>query len=229
MKIKSQLITQASGSIGGLTASRNKGGMYFRARAIPTNPNTVYQQAIRSLVAQLTSAWTNVLNDAQRLLWTWYAEQVPLIDTLGEPRNIPPLSHYVRSNVPRLQAGLARVDDGPTVYNLGEYTAPAISDVDSGDSNSDVTFDNGDDWAGEVGSSMLILFSRGMNPSINYFKGPFRYAGKINGALTPPTSPATITLPFAVETGQKVFMQARVSRADGRLSTATVLSKIATA
>ncbi|KKM06452.1 hypothetical protein LCGC14_1743870, partial [marine sediment metagenome] len=48
MLFKSGLITQGSGSIGGLTASHNRGGMYFRARTIPTNPATSFQTVVRN-------------------------------------------------------------------------------------------------------------------------------------------------------------------------------------
>ena len=220
MKIKSALITQASGSIGGLTASRNRGGMYFRARATPVNPNTPQQQVIRGFVAQLASLWASTLTAAQRLAWEYYAALVYLPDALGEDRNVGGLGMYIRSNVPRLQAALPRVDTGPTIYNLGDYTEPTFTTFAAATDDFGTTFDNTDAWANEDDSAMLILSSRPQNQTINYFKGPYRYAGKIDGdAITPPTSPATISAAFAFEAAQRIFVQARISRADGRLST----------
>lgn len=219
MKYRGTIITDASGSLNGVTFSHNRGGAYTRNRAIPTNPNTIYQQAVRGFNAQLSSAWLNVLTPAQRAAWDVYAENVLLPDTIGEPRNAGGLGMYIRSNVPRLQAGLARVDDGPTTYNLGDVTNPSVTDADAGAGDSDVTFNESDDWVGEDGAAMLWLISRGQNASINYFKGPYRFAGTIDGdSTTPPTSPATLTLPFPVAAGQRVFYAARVTRADGRLS-----------
>lgn len=225
MKFKSSLLTQASGSIGGLTASRNKGGMYLRARATPTNPSSSFQQAVRAYMAALTSLWVDTLTAAQREAWKIYADAVPLIDSLGEPRAIPPLAHYVRSNVPRLQAGLARVDDAPTVFDLSPFSLPGITSITASTGIAIVTFSSSDAWASEVGSALLVLGSRGMNPTINYFKGPFRYAGKVAGAGTPPTSPQNITMPFGLAADQVAFLQFSVSRADGRLSTPVVLGK----
>ena len=83
MKFKGTLIGEASGSIASLTFSHNRGGQYVRQRTIPTNPNTVFQQAIRSLVSELTSRWQNTLTEAQRAAWDQYAVQVPLLDPLG--------------------------------------------------------------------------------------------------------------------------------------------------
>jgi hypothetical protein len=216
MKFLSQVYTQASGSVGGLTYSHNSGGMYTRARRTPVNPATAEQQAVRNYLSQLSAAWSQTLTDAQRLAWDAYALAVPMMGKLGQPINIGGLGHYIRSNVPRLQAGLTRVDAGPTVLVLPDFTAPVITVT--AETTASVAYTNSDDWAGEAGGAMLIYASRETNPSINFFKGPFRYAGKVAGAGTPPTSPYTATLPFACATGNKIHFQVRVCRADGRLS-----------
>lgn len=218
MKFKSPIITQASGSLGGSTYSRNKGGMYIRSRAIPTNPGSTFQSAVRAVFAELTNAWIDELSEAQRLVWQGYANNVQLIDKLGDPTNVTGLNMYVRSNVPRLQAGLPRVDTGPIVYDLGNFTAPQFA-IDTANDEVDVTFTAADAWANEDDASMLVFASRPQNVTINYFKGPYRLAGMIDGdSTTPPTSPAAISLPFAVEAGQRIFTRVAVSRADGRLS-----------
>lgn len=219
MKIKSALITSASGSIGGLTASHNRGGLYLRARTIPTNPNSVQQQAVRGFVAALTARWLNVLTDQQRTRWMAYAYAVPIPDTLGEPRNCGGIAMYCRSNVPRLQAGLDVVDDGPTVQTLPWTVGISTGTYAAATNDFAVTFDNTDPWANEDGGAILVLASTPQNETINYYKGPYRFAGLIAGdAVTPPTSPATIVNTFSFEVGQKVFTQLRVCRADGRLS-----------
>ncbi len=218
MKFKSHVFAQASGSIAGTTYSHNRGGMYVRARATPTNPGSPFQVAIRGWVAALTSAWVSTLTEAQRVAWDLYAEVVPLLDSLGEPRNVGGLGMYIRSNVPRLQAGMTRVDDGPIVYSLPTFTPPAIDSVDAADDEVDVSFTDTDAWAIEVGGFLSVLCSRPQNASINYFKGPYRFGDSIDGAVVPPTSPASIALPFPVAADQQIFVQLRVGRADGRLS-----------
>lgn len=219
MKFRPLLATDLSGSLGGITASHNRAGAYFRNRAIPTDPATSYQVAVRNLVASLTSHWLNTLTDAQRAAWEVYANSVFLPDALGEPRNISALAHYCRTNVPALQAGLDRQDDAPTVFNLGEFTNPTFDNFSASATTFDLTFDNTDAWANEDGSAMLVYASRNYNPSINFFKGPYRYAQMIEGdAVTPPTSPASITCPFPIVAANKTFVYIRVTRADGRLS-----------
>jgi hypothetical protein len=219
MRFKSGVLAEASGSVGGYTYSHNAGGQYIRQRSIPTDPNTSQQQAVRSSIAQLVNAWVNALTADQRAAWNTYAANTPISDVFGDPRNRSGINHYCRSNTPILQAALTRVDDGPTVFNLGDYTEPSVA-FDAAADEVDVTFDNTDDWANEDGAAMLVYCSRPQNPSVNFFKGPYRYAGKIAGdGETPPTSPASIALPFDVAAGQKVFARIVVVRADGRLST----------
>jgi hypothetical protein len=220
MKFKSALVTEASGSIGGMTASHNRGGYYFRQRSIPTNPNSPQQQAVRTIVAALASAWVNTLTANQRAFWEIYADHVQLPDPLGEPRNVGGLAMYVRTNVPAVQAGLARIDDAPTTYDLGgEFTEPAFGTISAAGGTAEVAYTNTDPWASEDGAALLILLSRGQNTSVNYFKGPYRFAGLVEGdSGTPPTSPLSATAPFPMAVGQRLFGQARVRRADGRLS-----------
>ena len=220
MKIKSALITSASGSIGGLTASHNRGGLYFRARTIPTNPGSQYQVTVRGFLAQLATAWTDSLTPAQRAAWDVYADRVPVPDTLGEPRNIGGLAHYVRSNVPRLQAELARIDDAPVIFTLATWFYLAVDTFTSATGDFAVNFSAADDWVNEDDAALYVLGSRPTNPSINYFKGPYRFAAKIEGdSVTPPTSPVTVVNPFPFAVGNQIFVQCRVQRADGRLST----------
>jgi hypothetical protein len=211
-------VATASGSLGGMVFSRNAAGPYVRTRAVPINPATEYQTSLRGYVAQLTSLWSTALTQAQRDGWEAYNVNVLLPNSLGDPRMVGALAHYVRSNVSRLQAGEPRVDTAPVLFNLGDYTQPTITSITAPTALS-LAFDNTDDWANEDDAALLVYGARGYNPTINYFKGPYRYAGKVQGdAVTAPTSPAAITMPFTLQAAQKSFIMGRVSRADGRLS-----------
>jgi len=217
MIFKSQVLTQASGSVGGLTYSHNRGGMYTRARATPTNPGSPLQSAIRQIMGDLAKRWSNVLTPGQRVAWTLYADNVPLINKLGEAKSIPGLAMYVRCNTPRVQATLAVVDDGPTLYTLPNFTAPVMT-IDEAGQECSLAYTATDAWAIELGGAMLLQLSRPQNPSINYFKNPYRFAGHEAGLVVPPTSPLVVDVPFPVVEGQKIFGFVRVCMADGRLS-----------
>ena len=220
MKFKGTHISEASGSLAGVTYSHNRGGQYMRARAVPVNPNTQQQQDVRNYMASRSSAWGSVLTQAQRDSWEAYADQVLLTDALGEPRKATGLNHYVRCNVPRMQAAMAGspLQVAPATFDLGSYTNPVLGVISAVGSTASIAYTNSDPWAIAVGGAMLVYASKGQSPATNYFKGPYRYAGKVLGAVVPPTSPYACPLPFAVQVGQRVYVKLSFIQVDGRLS-----------
>jgi hypothetical protein len=213
-------VATISGSVGGVTFSHNRGGPYMRTRAIPTNPNSTFQQAVRGFMSQLTVLWSTVLTAAQRAQWDAYAEAVPLPNPQGEPRNVGGLGMYIRGNVPRLQSAvLARVDDGPTNHTLAAMSNPLLANASEATVNFDIAFVPTDDWANDDDGAMLLYGSRAINVTRNFFKGPYRFAGLIQGnSTTPPTSPATISSPFPLVEPLALHVRAIVVTGDGRVS-----------
>ena len=220
MKFKGTHISEASGSLAGVTYSHNRGGQYMRARAVPVNPNTLQQQAVRNYMASRSAAWGSTLTQAQRDGWEAYADQVLLTDALGEPRKATGLNHYVRCNVPRMQAAMAGspLQVAPATFDLGSYTNPVLGVISAVGSTASIAYTNSDPWAIAVGGAMLIHASAGQSPACAYFKGPYRYAGKVLGAVVPPTSPYACPLPFTVQVGQRVYVKLSFIQVDGRLS-----------
>ena len=217
MKFKSALVTQISGSIGGMTGSHNRGGLYFRARATPVNPNTLQQQTVRSRFGELANLWVNTLTTPQREAWDLYALNVLLPDSLGEPRNVGGLGMYIRSNVPRITTGLPRVDTAPAIFDLGNFGPPSVSALSAAGQNVSVAFPGIEDWPGEDDAAMLMYVSRPANVSINFFKGPYRVSASILGdSAAPPATPQVLSVTFPFLAGQKVFFRFNVTRADGR-------------
>lgn len=208
----------ASGSMGGQTASHNRGGMYLRARTIPVNPGSGFQQAVRTIFGNLATAW-QVITPAQRAAWATYAANVPVLNRLGDPIVLTGQQMYIRCNSARMQAGLARVDAGPIVFAMDSLSPVTITPTDTGEILI-TAFLNTDDWANEDTGALLVYGSRQMAPTINYHRGPYRFAGKIDGnSVTPPTTPAsTIISPHELDAGNVVFARVLSVRADARIS-----------
>lgn len=218
MKFKGILGAQLSGALGGIVASHNRGGTYLRERATPVNPGTPFQEVVRAIMGSLAIAWRTTLTEAQRAAWDTYSVNVQLPNAIGDPVNVGGLSMYVRSNVPRMQAGFDRIDDAPTIFDLSELN-PATGTSDIPNQEIDVAFDENDPWVNDDEGLLLVRISRPVSPTINFFKGPYRFAGAVEGdSVTPPTSPAAITAPFPFVAGQKLFLELRSSMGDGRLS-----------
>lgn len=218
MLFKSNMVTQASGSIGGLTASRNRGGMYFRARSVPTNPNTIYQQAVRNIFATLSAGWS-VLDEEDRDRWSVFATNTPVINALGDQIYLTGQQMYIRNNAARLQAGLSTISAGPIIFGSSTITpTPAVA-PELGTQTLGFAIDDEDEWASTDGGALLVYMSRPQPVARAFFKGPYRYAGKVLGVtLTPPATSQTVPVPFAISEGQVVFTRFIGVTADGRLT-----------
>ncbi len=232
MLFKGTIGTQMSGSLGGITFSHNAGGTYMRARVTPTNPNSPQQIAVRNAVAFLSNFWNNGLTPGQRAIWNTYAENVTVTNRIGDQVFISGLAQYVRSNVSRIQADLARADDGPGIFNIGSFSAVRIQNFSEATQLGEIAFFTtplADAWANEVGGFMWIFISRPQNPSINYFRGPYRLVAVVVGDPTPPVSPILINAPFPFIAGAKIFGRVITARADGRLATPSFEETVASA
>lgn len=175
MKIIPALTGPMSGKLGGMVASRNRGGQYFRRKAVPVNPDTGRQVQVRSNFATLISLWNNVLTPAERESWTQWAANTPRIDSLGQMHVLTGQNAFVGSNSLRLLAGQALVKEITGPYNRGESSSVARAEfgnpvpivVDMDMNYSAPASDDGDS---------LIFFGRPVNATVNFYKGPWRLA-----------------------------------------------------
>lgn len=210
---------QQSGSIGGTVYSHNRAGAYVRNRSVPVNPNTDRQVAARNTLRALAIAWQNTLTEEQRGFWEAYASLVPWLNKLGQAIFLTGLAHYVRTNSSRIQAGLARLDDAPTTYNLAPAEGSLVASASEATGELSIAFDDTLAWCETDGAYQAVFMGIPVNPGLKFFGGPFRYAGAILGdSVSPPTTPETITAPFPFVEGQRIWVRTRIGLADGRLS-----------
>lgn len=226
MKYQSSLLQKASGSVGGSTYSRNRGGAYIRARTTPTNPSSAPQQAQRALLSSLVAAW-GALTTAQRDAWNAYAVANPITDKLGEPRNAGGLGLFIRSQSARRLFSLTNINAAPTINTPVVFTPPTLTTITVATPSVTVAYTNTDEWATAAGGAMGIFVSRPQPATINGFKGPFLFAGRVLGAATPPTSPIIQTIPFSIVTGQRLFVRTLAVSADGRVSGESISFRLA--
>ena len=91
------LAAALSGSVGGTVFSRNRGGSYVRNRAIPVDPNTSFQIAVRAILSNQSQAWAD-LTDAQRAAWESWALQNPVTNALGNSIRLSGHQAFVQIN-----------------------------------------------------------------------------------------------------------------------------------
>lgn len=219
MKYLPLLAASASGKLGGIVFSHNRGGTYIRQRVVPTNPGTTFQTNVRNVMANLAIAWQTELTQAQRDGWEVYAQNVPVTDVIGESITLTGINMYVRSNTAVFQAGLTRVDDAPTDYTLAQAEQALAATASEATQIVSVTFDDTLAWVDLDGAAELIYIGVPQNSGIAFFKGPYRFAGVLLGSsTTPPTSPAAIAAPFPFAETNHLWIQTRILLPDGRLS-----------
>ena len=213
-----QLMGNCSGSIGGTTFSRNRFGAYVRNRSVPVNRNTALQIIVRNILKTLSQYWSSTLDAQMRGQWDVFAANTPIVDALGQTQYATGFNMFVKCNSVRQLAGLAIVDNAPAVFTLPPPAAGVVLTATEDDQNLSIAYTSTEDWAGEVGGALVIQAGEPQSATRNFFAGPYRYAGKVAGASTPPTSPIVLTSPYQIQAGQIVFLQVRVVRADGRVS-----------
>lgn len=212
-------ITEMRGSMAGNVYSRNRYGAYMRARTKPTNPNTALQQLVRATLTQLTDRWSQTATAANRIAWNLYGSNVVMLNKLGESMNLSGYNHYIRSNSLLTRAAIAPIDAGPVLFEIPEADPTIAITASEATQQISLTFDNTRDWANEDGGYIFKFMGQPQNAQRNFFGGPWRYMGKIDGdAITPPTSPDAQAVPFAIAEGQHLWVYCRIMRADGRLS-----------
>lgn len=103
-----------SGSVGGVTSSRNRFGQYRRTRAVPVNPNSTKQGVVRARLSANAAAW-RTLTDAQRSGWSDLGNSMTRTDSLGQSYNLTGFQAYCSVNNNLDASGDAAVADAPAL------------------------------------------------------------------------------------------------------------------
>jgi hypothetical protein len=116
-----------SGSVAGVTSSRNRFGQYRRTRAIPVNPSSDRQGVVRGWLGDLAQSWKD-LDDAQRAGWASLGLNYNRTDALGQSYNLDGQQAYISVNLANLNAGESIVEDAPGIVTpAGLLTATITS------------------------------------------------------------------------------------------------------
>lgn len=213
-------ITEMSGSIAGTVFARNRFGFYTRPRTKPVNPNSVLQGAARTLIKYLTDYWSGPnMDDTKRGSWATYAAAIAMKNRLGEVIYITGFNHFIRSNAARMIVGGALLKSAPTTLSLPGSDPTIAVTGDAGTQLLTIAFDEAQEWTTEPEAFLSLSMGQPQIATRNFFGGPYRNAGGLEGIVSAGIqSPQTVVAPFTLVTGQKVWINARIIRADGRTS-----------
>jgi len=221
MKYTSALGLTMSGSMGGVTASRNKGGQYLRRRAVPTNPNTPSQQDVRDRLTNAATSYRD-LTDDQKESWRTYADNTPVVDTLGVSKKLTPAQWFTSYATTYAQAGKAVLLSAPSVSGRAEEINPTTIELDGADVRFSIAA------AVAALEVVLVFISRPQSKGRSFFKGPFQFVGKVTtGAIL---NVAVADLPWPLDIGDLIFVRTvhiENLTAGGRTSTGSILPILA--
>jgi hypothetical protein len=209
-------VVQMSGSIGGSTFARNRFGNYGRSRTTPVNPNSSSQSKMRLILAYLVEWWNEKLNATERAQWATYANAISMTNRLGDSIKCTGFNHFIRSNSLRLLLSQAIIEAGPTVLTLPPTDPTFAVAASVATQLISITLDPTMDWANALLNFMVLFQGRPQVATRNFFKGPYRWMGSIEGNPTPPLNPTTRAAIFPLVLGQRVWVSARIITADGR-------------
>lgn len=195
-----------SGSTGGITASRNRYGTYFRVRAVPVTSQSTPAINARAAFTNNSQTWRG-LTDAQRLAWSTWANNNPIINSLGQAQILSGNAAYLGLNARLYAHGLTVLTDPPVaVAPVPLLTISQTFDIGAGTFDTVFTatpvpaLTQYQVWAAVVSS-----------PGINYVKNLLKLVGSIAAAgVSPFDAQSLIEARFgALQVGHKVFLQYR--------------------
>jgi hypothetical protein len=127
MKYIGLLSSAASGKLGGIVASHNRGGTYFRHHAIPVQPRTPAQTAVRNQLQGLSSAF-KALSPAQVSGWNALALTVTLKSKLGTTYNPTGQQLFVSCNKHLAAIAITTIlTNAPTIPSIPGFTSFTVA------------------------------------------------------------------------------------------------------
>lgn len=108
------VIATISGSIGGNTYSRNRGGPYIRTRAIPITSTTPEALAAKTRFTDASQDWQD-LTLGERTAWQQFADANPVINALGKPIILSGAQAFIGIHARMAAAGDIPITDPPII------------------------------------------------------------------------------------------------------------------
>lgn len=211
----------SSGSQAGTTRSHNRFGQYARTRAIPVNPRSTQQGAVRARLAANAAAW-RTLTANQRAGWTDLGISVNRSDALGQSYNLTGFLTYCMVNNNNVAAGNAIVADAPALTTPSALLTAVITLTAAAFSIAYTTTPL------SAGSRLFTYVSPQRSAGVA-FEGDYRLIAVSAAAAA---SPANVFAAYSAKFGvpvvtNRIFMSLRVYNAgflSGPLTTSQIVS-----
>lgn len=196
----------SSGSYQNLTFSRNRYGQYTRSRAIPVNPASTFQTAVRLHMAQNAQAWRD-LTATQRNGWTDLGLQILRTDSLGQSYNLNGFGAFCMVNNNRLLVGDTALTDAP-LYDVPDALASVTPTITS------ASFSMAYTVTPQPASTRVLWYAGPQRSAGRTFEGDMRFMlATATAAASPTVLLATYQGRFGTPvTGNRIFVSGATYR-----------------
>jgi len=127
MKVQYSILAAASGKLGGVVASHNRGGQYLRKHSVPTQPRSASQSIVRGQLRAISSAFRSC-TAAQVQGWNALGATVSLKNKLGQTFHPTGQQLFVSCNKNLQLIGISTIlYDPPSVPTLPAITAFTVT------------------------------------------------------------------------------------------------------
>jgi hypothetical protein len=216
MQLKSAIITQAAGKIGGLAASTNHGAITLGVPAMPAFRQTSVQADQRDLLASVSRLWHQTLTSTQRRAWEDWARRSTIQTDSLNPRPLTGREALVRANSLRSLIPLPAVTDPPALATLPTlHYSPAFSFGNNTAVN--VLLDTDDPWQAADGNYLFSYVSPHQAQSDGTQPKRWHLRDVLpSSAAGGPYSAVSFLYGFRLPARQMCYLRATIIMADGR-------------
>lgn len=161
-------VAEIRNKVGGVVYSRNRYGSYVRDYAIPTNPETEYQQYYRESFGDHATDW-QAMSDEERKQWALAAQQVKKSDIYGSQYSSAGYQYFMQVSQQLYIIGLSFSSTPPILDQIPLFSGLTVDfDPDNGDfifdlSQTELTEDQ----------AIVIRATAPLSQGINYFKNKY--------------------------------------------------------
>jgi hypothetical protein len=202
MKMKfGAIVVAGSGKIGGHVASHNRHGAYLRTKVTPVNPQTSFQNTVRSRLSSLSQAW-RALTAAQIASWNSAVLDFQKTNVFGDLKSPSGFNLYQRLNNNLVAIGQSQITSPPSPAAV---LTVAIGALVANVTGAVLTIALG--GAVPTATSMKVFITPPVSPGKSFVKSEYRLL-QVFAAAT--ASPANLAAAYAARfgllvEGQKMF------------------------
>ena len=210
-----------SGSIAGVTSSRNRFGQYKRTRATPVNPRSSAQGLVRARMSANAASW-RTLTAAQRAGWNDLGLSMVRKDSLGQSYTLTGFQTYCSVNNNLVMCGQAVISAATGLVTPSALLTAAVTTTAG-------TLSVAYNPTPLPAATYLALFASPQRSAGRSFEGDFRMVGiSAAAAVSPYNALTAYTAKFgAPVVGNRIFFSLVVVNGgfeSGPLVTSTVVT-----